>query len=96
MRRASGGNCALTTRLTSLRVSGPIWHVRFDWIVHAGAQSFVADLGGILNTDTGRVVMDGTVVDGWLRGARVHEEGQLVDSQTLHFVGTIRLMPASA
>ena len=39
----SGG---LTTRLTGLRVSGPIWHVRFDWIVSAGERSFVADLTG--------------------------------------------------
>jgi hypothetical protein len=88
----SGG---LTTRLTSLRVSGPVWQVRFDWIVDAGEHSFVADLGGTLNTDTGQVVMNGTVVEGWLRGAQVHEEGQLVDPATLRFIGEIRVMPAS-
>src|SRR5688572_1546908 len=26
---------ALTTRLLSVRVSGPIWHVTFDWIIDA-------------------------------------------------------------
>jgi len=86
----------LTTRLTGLDVSGPIWHVRFDWIIDAGARSFVADLSGILNTDTGQVVMNGTVVQGWLSGAQVHEEGQLVDPATLRFAGEIQLMPASA
>ena len=89
----SGG---LTTRLTGLRVSGPIWHVRFDWIVTAGQRSFVADLTGTLNNDTGQVVMDGSVAQGWLRGAHVHEEGQPVDPTTLRFVGAIRIMPASA
>jgi hypothetical protein len=88
----SGG---LTTQLTSLRVSGPVWHVTFDWIIDAGERSFVADLSGTLNTNTGRVVMNGTVVEGWLLGARVHEQGQLVDPATLRFVGDIRVMPAS-
>lgn len=89
----SGG---LTTRLTSLRVAGPIWHVRFDWIIDAGERSFVADLSGTLNTGTGQVVMDGTVVSGWLRDAQVHEEGRLVDPAKLRFDGEIRIAPASA
>jgi opacity protein-like surface antigen len=89
----SGG---LTTRLTGLTVTGPIWHVRFDWIIDAGERSFVADLTGTLNTDTGQVVMDGTVVEGWLSGAQVHEEGRLVDPTTLRFVGEILVLPASA
>ena len=40
--------------------------------------------------------MDGTVVGGWLSGAQVHEEGQLVDLATLRFTGEIRIAPASA
>ena len=87
----------LTTVLTALEVNGPIWLVEFDWIVDTGdAQSFTAHLSGILNTETGQVVMNGTIVDGWLLGAQVHEEGQLVDAQTLQFQGTIRIMPQSA
>jgi hypothetical protein len=86
----------LRTELTDLRVTGPIWQVRFDWIIDAGAQSFTADLAGILNTNTGAVVMNGRVVDGYLLGAQVHEEGQLVDAQNLCFEGTIRIMPATA
>lgn len=88
----------LTTVLTSLVESGPIWHVEFDWIIDADddAQDFTAHLTGILNTRTGKVVMNGTVVEGWLLGAQVHEEGQLVDPATLSFEGSIRIMPATA
>jgi hypothetical protein len=86
----------LMTRLLGLDVSGPIRHVRFDFIVAAGDSSFTTRLSGILSTETGAVVMDGTVTRGYLLGARVHEEGQLLDPATLRFVGTIRLMPATA
>ncbi len=89
----SGG---LTTKLTDLRVSGPIWHVRFDWIIAAGERSFLADLSGILNTETGQVIMNGTVAEGWLQGAQVHEEGQLIDPATLRFVGEIVILPGTS
>lgn len=87
---------ALTTELTGLWVSGPVWHVTFDWIIDAGPRSFTATLKGTLNTDTGAVVMNGTVVKGAWLGAQVHEEGQLVDPETSHFKGSIRIMPRSA
>jgi hypothetical protein len=87
---------ALRTELLGLQVTGPIWHVTFDWIVTAGPQSFTARLFGILNTATGAVVMNGTITDGWLEGAQVHETGQLVDPAVLRFQGSIRLMPATA
>lgn len=86
----------LRTELRSLRVTGSIWHVTFDWIVTAGERSFTARLSGVLNTATGAVVMNGTVVEGWLEGAQVHEEGRLLDPGSLHFEGSIRLMPATA
>ncbi len=86
----------LETRLTYLEVTGAIWHVRFKWIVTADDESFVADLSGILNTATGAVVMNGTVAEGHLEGARVHEKGQLVDPENSCFEGTIRIMPATA
>jgi hypothetical protein len=87
---------ALTTRLLSLEVTGPIWHVTFDWIVDAGASSFTARLNGTLNTATGSVVMNGTVISGFLLGAQVHEQGQLVDPASLEFAGSIRILPATA
>jgi hypothetical protein len=76
--------------------AGQIWHVEFDWIIAAGPESFTAHLRGTLDTLTGQVVMNGTVVDGFLQGAQVHEEGQLVNPATLGFEGTIRVMPATA
>jgi hypothetical protein len=85
----------LQTVLTDLRVSGAIWHVRFDWII-GGDDAFTADLAGTLNTRTGRVVMNGQVVDGHLQGARVHEQGQLVDAVNSCFAGTIDILPATA
>ena len=87
---------SITTRLTEVRIAGPIWHVRFEFAIHAGARSFTTELAGILNTDTGAVVMNGTVVDGYLEGAQVHEQAQLVDPSSLRFQGSIRLMPATA
>lgn len=86
----------LTTQLTSAHQTGQILHVTFDWIIDAGAQSFTAELEGTLNLNTGAVVMNGTVVEGWLVGARVHEEGQLIDPATGHFQGRILIFPATA
>ncbi|HYO80411.1 MAG TPA: hypothetical protein VES20_03350 [Bryobacteraceae bacterium] len=39
---------------------------------------------------------NGTVIDGYLDGARVHEEGLLVDASTSKFEGTIRIAPKTA
>lgn len=86
----------LITKLTSAHQSGQILHVTFDWIIDAGAQSFTADLEGTLNLQTGAAVMNGKVVEGWLVGAQVHEEGQLIDPDTGRFQGWILILPATA
>lgn len=93
-----GGDATGTVRtvLKGATQSGPILHVDFDWIISAGDKSFVADLDGILNLKTGAVVMNGKVTGGYLEGAQVHEEGQLVDPSTLRFQGTIQVAPSSA
>jgi hypothetical protein len=81
----------------TLDASGPVWHFTFEWDVTADVaqKSFVALTDGTLDTATGSVVMDGSVVRGWHLGARVHEEGQLVDPSTLTFAGTIVIMPGA-
>jgi hypothetical protein len=77
----------------SLRVEGAIWHFAFDWIVHAKARnkSFIARTAGTFDTTTGRVVMDGTVTQGWHEGAPVHEEGRLLDPATYTFAGELQI-----
>jgi len=81
----------LQTKLLNADTSQPIWDVEFDWIIDAGEQSFTARLTGTLNTETGSVEMDGTVVEGWMLGAKVHEEGLLIDAETSTFEGTISI-----
>jgi hypothetical protein len=87
---------SLTTQLLSLEPAGPILKVSFAWIVSAGEQSFTAVLYGTLNTLTGQVEMNGTIVEGWLAGAQVHEAGQLVDPAAGRFQGTITIFPTTA
>jgi len=88
-------NGDLSTTLLALTETGVIWHVTFDWVVD-GDASFTARLSGTLNTSTGHVVMNGRVIEGAYLDAVVHEEGQLIDSATLHFQGLIRIMPATS
>ncbi len=94
----TGGDAAgqLTSKLQSLEITGSIWHITVDWIVDAGDRSFTARLHGTLNTATGRVVMNGRVVNGWNDGARVHESGRMVDAAAGRFLGTIRIAPETA
>jgi hypothetical protein len=88
----------LETVLLGAEESGPILRVEFDWIISntTNNRDFTARLNGILNLNTGAVVMNGEVIDGYLVGARVHEEGQLVDPNAGQFQGLIRIMPRSA
>lgn len=77
----------------SLTIDGPIWTFTFDWIVTAKSQrkSFVARTTGTFDTNSGLVVMDGSVIDGWREGAAVHEEGRLIDPATFTFAGEIQI-----
>lgn len=60
------------------------------------AGSFTAVVSGQINLSTGRAVLNGTVTNGDLEGARVQETSQLIGLSPLTFVGTIRIMPASS
>lgn len=88
----------LTTMLVGLQATGPILHVEFLWLIDTGDEetSFTACASGILNTRTGRVVMNGEVCEGAFLGRKFHDEGQLTgvtgDGRT-EFAGSIRLMP---
>ena len=96
----TGGDApgTLVSQLVSIDdISGPVYHVTFDWFISAGAKSFDARTSGIWNTKKGLVTMNGTVTShGYLAGAQVHEQGELVDPDTLEFQGVIQVMPATA
>ncbi len=92
---------AFTGRLTAVvhrsSTTGVIAHVDCACTVDAGASSFVAALSGIFSTETGIVVMNGMVTDGFLKGAQVHLEARLVSiPERFRVVGTLRIMPATA
>jgi hypothetical protein len=41
-------------------------------------------------------LLNGTVIDGWLAGLRVHEQGQGRDPVGARFVGWIQIAPGTA
>jgi hypothetical protein len=78
-------------------VTGNMQH--FDVTLRAslsGDRSFTAMLEGTFNFSTAKTLLNGTVTEGWLAGAQVHEQGQLAGLDPLTFTGTLRLLPASA
>jgi hypothetical protein len=76
---------------------GPsIQHLAAQFDVAIGTRSFTAILDGDFNSVTRRTLLNGTITGGWLQGAQVHEQGQLVNTDTGHFVGELRLTHASA
>ena len=85
----------LETRLLDAQQDGDILYVVFEWDVDSirPRRSFVATLEGTLNLVTGAVVMDGVVTEGYLLGAQVHEEGQLINAENSRFKGTIEITP---
>jgi len=74
------------------------WVQHFDATLRlsVGGQSLVAMLEGQFDFTTRQTVINGVVVDGWLSGAQVHEEGELTSFSPLTFVGTVRVMRGSA
>jgi hypothetical protein len=88
---------AIDMQLSNSSVTGDVQHFTATVQLSCPARgASTAVLDGRFNFTSGRTVLNGSVVDGWLAGAQVHEEGQLVDLDPLTFVGTVRLMPGSA
>ena len=83
----------LQTVLLNADQTEPVWLVAFEGIVTAGDRSFRAHVGGTLDTTTGQVHMSGVVTEGYLLGAAVDWQGQMVDEQASRFEGTITLTP---
>lgn len=91
----SGGG-TIEMWLSNKSVIGNTQHFDATVVVDNGGGSFTAFVSGQINFSTGRVVLTGTVTSGWLVGARVQEQSQLIDPTSGSFTGTIRLLPASS
>jgi hypothetical protein len=91
------GSGAIDMQLSDSSVTGNVQHFTATVQLSCpGGLALTAAVEGTFNFSTGRTVLNGSVVDGSLVGAQVHEEGQLVGFDPLTFVGTIQLMPGSA
>ncbi len=67
--------------------------------VRAGEKSFTAHIYGKQDNIAGTAVLDGTIVDGWMEGARVHVTFVIVNGcgepgvfNNRCFQGTIRIL----
>jgi len=90
------GNGAIDMQLSDSSVTGNVQHFTATVQLACADGTLTAVLDGRFNFSTGRTVLNGFVAEGWLAGAEVHEEGQLVGLDPLTFVGTVQLMPGSA
>jgi hypothetical protein len=73
-----------------------VQHFKATLQLTVGGRSLTAALDGQFNFTTLQTVLNGVVVDGWLSGAQIHEEGKVSGFSPLTFVGTVMLMCGSA
>jgi hypothetical protein len=92
----AGNDGTIDMQLSNSSTTGNVQHFTALVMVTADGHSLTAVLNGRFNFTTGRTILNGTVIDGWLAGAQVHEMGQLVALNPLTFTGTVQLMPGSA
>ncbi len=95
----AAGGVALDMQLSDKYWTGEVQHfTATETLVWPGGRSLTAVLDGRFNNTTGATVLDGQVTNGWLQGAQVHEEGQLIGFSfpIASFAGTLQLMPGSA
>jgi hypothetical protein len=83
-------------QVSNSSVTGNVQHFAATVQLTLPGRSLTAVLHGSFDFSTGTTVLNGTVVEGWLAGAQVHEEGQLVGVDPLAFVGTLQLALGSA
>jgi hypothetical protein len=92
----AGDNGTIDMQVSNSSVNGNVQHFIAAVELRVGDHAFTARLAGTFNFSTGKTVLNGTVADGWMTGAQVHEKGQLVGFDPLTFIGTVQVMPASA
>jgi hypothetical protein len=73
----------------------------YQVIANDAGHSFVARIEGTQNNQTQKAVLNGTITDGWLVGARVHVTFDVIRpcpefDQPVCFTGVVRVMSGSA
>jgi hypothetical protein len=74
---------------------------RYEVIADNAARSFVAEIEGKQNTQIRSAVLNGSVVEGWLTGARVHVTFDVIQpcpqfNKPVCFTGILRVLAGSA
>jgi hypothetical protein len=74
---------------------------RYEVIADNPARSFVAEIEGKQNNQISSAVLNGSVVEGWLTGARVHVTFDVIEpcpqfSKPRCFTGILRVLAGSA
>lgn len=97
------GTFAATVLSRTILDNGNIVKLMADYRVIGkdAGQSFVARIEGTQNNHTQQAVLNGTIFDGWLAGARVHVTFDVIRpcpeySKPVCFTGVIRVMSGSA
>jgi hypothetical protein len=72
----------LRTVLVFADQSDPVWRVELEWFIEADDpnKSFVARLRGTINTESGAVVLNGEITEGYLVGSSIREQGQMLET----------------
>ena len=100
----AGDGGTIEMQVSDSRFTGGDPETSDHWVQHfkatlqltVGGQSLTAALDGQFNFTTRQTVVNGVVLEGWLSGAQIHEEGQVVGFSPLTFVGTVTVMRGSA
>ena len=74
---------------------------RYEYLADDGQRSFVTVIEGKQNAQTQSAVLNGSIVEGWLAGARVHVTFDIIRpcpefGQSVCFRGIIRVLAGSA
>jgi hypothetical protein len=93
----AGDGGTLEMQVTGFRATGKAAQLTFTEEITVGDISFTAEVSAHVSP-AGFIVLNGTVTEGSLAGAQVHQRSDLVgiDGTTTAWTGELRLMPASA
>jgi hypothetical protein len=94
---SAGNGGTIEMQVTSFRATGNAAQLSLTEWITVGNISFRAELSGSVSP-AGFIVLNGTVTEGSLAGAQIHQRSNLVgvDGTTTSWTGKLQLMPASA